>query len=518
MNSLNLSDESKKAEKTAKVFTPNIYRKPIVKEEMEKEAGNDTTPVAPVNYVPGAVPVQVDQRSSGNHANVVTGFDFDGFIQKEAQLVEIRKRYELEISEYEAKQKELDDLRSKFSDQEKALNKKCSILKSAMEKADRAIPKEKKEGLENEIAEFEKRRSEFESKVKEFESSRRDHEKEFSEYSSKMEELTSLRSTYDAELEEYSKKKAELDEQCRSLEEKLASGEEISLELAEATCPAAVEVLKESFYAELKELNRKKADIETLRTQLEDDESLLTEKRSSIEKMKGHIQTELSEISNKATELERSVATYEERLKSHEDKELSFQDKVKAFEDMKIEFKAEREKLKLDHEEKIKAYEKTFEDMKANFKTEREQLKLKHEENIKAHEEKEHAFHEDMKALEARKAEIRAETEKLGQKREENSKFEAEMENALAEMEAKRKELDEMVEKTNKEIGNHVTIHRQDLDIKKLNNKLEQQTIYIQSLESNVADLKRSLEEARSDFKKNEVFSQILKTNIELMR
>jgi chromosome segregation ATPase len=486
MSSLNLSGENKKAEKSSKVFTPNIYRKPIVKDEKENEAKHEASTISLMNYVPGNNQNIVSENKIP--ASSTPRFDVDGFIQKEAQLLEIRSRYESDILEYEEKQKELDELQSKFEEQEKALNIKCAILKSATERAKKAIPKEQTEKLEKEISAFEQKRSEFEIQVKEFESSRLDYEKKFDEYNARMEELSSLRSTYETEFEQYTQKKSELDEKCRYMEEKLSTGEELSIELAEATCPAAIEIIKSGYYAELKELNRKRADIETLKTELHDEESLLVEKRSSIEKIKEHIHTELIELGPKAKELETSIAVYEERVKAHEEKELVFLEKIKALDEKKTELKAERE-----------------------------ELRLKHEENIKVYEEKELGFHEDMKALEARKSELEVENDTIMQKREENSRFAEEMEKAFVEMEIRRKELGEMVEKTNREIGINVTIHRQDLDIKKLNNKLEQQTIYIQSLETSVSDLKRSLEEARSDVKKNEVFSNILKQNMELI-
>ncbi|WP_340820743.1 hypothetical protein [Methanolobus sp. WCC4] len=547
MSSRTLSDGNKKADRSPKVFTPNIYRKPIVKEE--NEAASVASSVTPQSYVPrkdqeqGNWPAADSSGRSDNDPNInsnnIPAFDIDGFVRKEAELLKIRQRYELEIGQYEEKQKELDKLRSEFSEQEKALNKKCAILKSAMERTEKSISKEQKEGLDKEIAEFEQKRSEFEKSLQ-------DHEKEYAEYDSGRKELSSLKSAYEAELEEYTQKKAELDKQCRSLEEKFASEDELSIDLAEDICPAAIDALREGYYAELKELNRKRSDIEIVKTQLEDAESLLAEKRSAVERTKGHLQVELTEIGNRAKELENSVATYEENLKVHEEKELSFQDKVKAFEEKRSEFKAEREKIRLEHEENLKACEKTFEERKAEFKAEREKLKLEHEESIrtfeetfeakkaemkaererlelehekhiKEYEEKENVFQQDMRSLEARNTELEAENKRLDQKREDNSKFESEMEKVLAEMEAKRKELDEMVEKTAREIGTQVTIHRQNLDIKKLNTKLEQQSIYIHSLESSIAELKRDLEGAMSDAKKNEVFSQILKTNIELI-
>ncbi|WP_094227031.1 hypothetical protein [Methanolobus psychrotolerans] len=486
MNPLNWSEESKKAEKPSKFFTPNIYRKPIVADEVEKEAKKDVSSAVPQNYVPGKNQNPVQERHEPVYG--VPGSDIEDLLQKESLLSEIKQRYESEISEYKEKQKELDELKSNFSDQEKELQNKCAIMKSAIQRSKRSMSSEQMEELEKEIAAFEQKRSEFENQIKEFEDSRLEYETKFAEYSSKMEELSSLRSTYEADFEQYRQKKSELDEMCRSLEEKLSAGEEISIELVDTKYPVAIEIIKSGYYAELKELNRKRADIETRRCQLEDEEIFLNEKLSSLGQIKERIHAELLELGPKTDELEISIAKYEESVNFHKEKELAFQEEVKVLEEKKAELEAETENLR-----------------------------LRYEESVNAHRENELAFQGEVRAFEEKKAGLEADDENLRLRREENARLEESMEKSLVEMEAKRKELEEMVEKTNREIGNHVTIHRQSLDIKKLNNKLEQQAIYIQSLETSVSDLKRCLEEARSDVKKNEVFSQILKQNLELL-
>lgn len=486
MNSSNWSEGKKKSEKSSKVFTPNIYRKPITTDDREKEVTKNVSSSGPQKYISGANSVHTHADQEPVYS--VPESEIEYLAQKESVLSDIKKRYESDISDYEEKQKELDELKSQFSEQEKSLRNKCAIMKSAVQRAERAIPPEQTAEVEKKITAFEQKRSEFEVQIKEFEDSRIGYEKELAEYTSKMEELSSLRSTYDSELKQYKQQKNELDEKCRSLEEQLSAGEEISLELSDITHPAAVEVIKSSYYSELKELNRRRADIETLKSELEDEEALLTEKRSSIGIIKENIHTKLAELGPKTDELEASRLKYEEGVRAHKEKEIAFQNEVKALEDKKAELVGEDEKLM-----------------------------LKHEENIQLHKEKELAFQDEMKALKERKTELEAEDEKLRFRSEENTRLEESMEKTLSEMESKRKELEEMVEKTNNEIGNHVTIHRQNLDIKKLNNKLEQQTIYIQSLEKSISGLKMSLEEAKSDVKKNEVFSQILKQNLELI-
>jgi chromosome segregation ATPase len=450
MNSFDPSGENKEEEKNVKVFTPNIYRKPVVSNEREKiprqeavaDVQNDIQNNGQNNNVKY---VSAPETENGEPVYRIPVADIEGLIQKESQLAEIRTRYESGIAEYEEKQKKIDELKEQFSDLEKDLKNKCSILSSAIKRAEKAeskIPADSKkksvpdETGENNTAEIEKGREEIKAELKQLKSSREEYEKQLAEHNTKMEELGALKSAYETEYEEYMNKRSELDGMCRELEQKLSDGEDLSLELKDKKCIAALEVLKSNYYNEFKELNHKRVDIETLRSRLEDEERIVNQKRSSIDEIKEHVNKELVEIGPKAEELEASLADYDERMKILEEKKSSYD----------------------------------------------------------------------------------AEETAIKQKREENTRLKESMERSVAEMERKRKELEEMIEKTNEEIGIHATIHRQHIDIRKLNNKLEQQTIYIQNLETSIAELKRELKEAKSDVKKNEVFSLILKQNLELMR
>ncbi|MDG6243515.1 MAG: hypothetical protein QCH31_03860 [Methanolobus sp.] len=486
MNSLNFSGDYKKDEKTPKLFTPNIYRKPITSNEHEKEGKRTASHSGPHNYVPENAGEPCDDEKETIYR--IPASDIDELVQKEALLSEIKKRYESEISEYEEKQKEISELKNKFAQQEKELREKCAILKAATEKTKKSIPREQTEKLEKEISAFEERRLEYEKRLKEFEASRSEYEKELSNHKIRMEELEQKKAAYENDLEQHTKKRSELDEKRRSLEEMISSGEQFTIELNDISYPAVIEEIKSGYYEQLQALNRKRADIETLKSELEDEEEFLAQKRFSIEKAKENIHKELLELGPKTVELDAAIVIYEESVKNHQEKELAFEEKIKAFEKKKIELNAEAENLELQHLQ-----------------------------TLKSHEEKEMVLQQRMKDLEQKKAELEGEEENIRSRREDNSRKEEDIKQSLSEMEARRSELERMIGKTNEEIGVHVTIHRQHLDIKKLNNKLEQQLIYIQSLESSVADLKRSLEEAKCDVKKNEVFSQILKQNIELI-
>nr|WP_321497797.1 hypothetical protein [uncultured Methanolobus sp.] len=447
MSSFDFSGENKGEgeEKTVKVFTPNIYRKPVVSNKNEKatrmEASSDVQSDTNNN---NARYNEAPDTGNGEPVYRIPVADIEGLLRKESQLAEIKARYDSEIAEYEDKQKKLDELKENFSVLEKDLNKKCSILGSAIKRAEKAelkVPAESRRDKNSSVSnsrdiDIEKGMEDIEGEIKQLKDSREEYEKQLAEHNVKMEELQALKSSYETEYEEYTNKRSELDGMCRELEQKLAEGEDISLELKDKKCIAALELLKSNYYTELKELNHKRVDIETLRSRLEDEERVIYQKRSSLDEIKEHINKELVEIGPKAEELEVSLADYNERMKTLEEKKASYE----------------------------------------------------------------------------------AEETAIRQKREDNTRLKESMERSVTEMERKRKELEEMIEKTNEEIGIHVTIHRQHIDIRKLNNKLEQQTIYIQNLENSIAELKRELEEAKSDVKKNEVFSLILKQNLELMR
>lgn len=220
---MNSSEGKKKSEKSPGVLTPNIYRKPIAIDNKGKEVTKDVSSSSPQKYIPGNNSVHAPANQESFYS--VPESDIEYLVQKESVLFEIKKHYESDINEYEEKQKELDELKSQFSEQERVLRNKCVIMKSAVQRAQRSIPPEQTSELEKKITAFEQKRAAFEVQVKELEDSRIRYEKELAEYSSKMEELASLKSIYKSELKQYKQLKNELDKKCRFLEEELLAAE-----------------------------------------------------------------------------------------------------------------------------------------------------------------------------------------------------------------------------------------------------------------------------------------------------
>ena len=220
---MNSSEGKKKSEKSSKVFTPNIYRKPIATDDRGKKVPKDVSSSSPQNYMPGDNSAHAPANQESFYS--VPESDIESLVQKESVLFEIKKRYEYDISECEKKQKELDELKIQFSEQERVLRNKCVIMKSAVQRAQSSIAPEQTTELEKKITAFEQKRSAFEVQAKEFEDSRFRYEKELAEYSSKMEELASLKSIYNNELKQYKQQKKELDKKWRFLEEELLAAE-----------------------------------------------------------------------------------------------------------------------------------------------------------------------------------------------------------------------------------------------------------------------------------------------------
>ncbi len=486
MNSLDWSDEKKKPEKQAQFFIPNIYRKPIERDDDNKELKKDTLSGDELQYVPWGGTANSGEKKQSFYK--ISKEDIDDIINKETVLSKIKEHYESEIAVYEEKNKEVEDLKVKLYEQKKELEKKCVILSSSIKKAAAIIPKETPEDLEKDIEILEIKHLELQKNAKELEDSKLELQKDLAEYNLKKENFSSLNLTYESELKQYRQKKAELDEKCRDLEEKITSGDDIPFDIDDPMYPAAIKVIRAGYYAELKALKSKYAEIESIKLELEDQEQVLAEKRSSIGTLKEQINAELIGLGPKTEELEASLQRYDKKLKAHKEKETSLQEDVNNFERKKEAFESEQKTLRLEYEEKLKV-----------------------------HTEKEFAFQEKMKVLEEKNAALVIEEESILSKSEENKRLEEDIERNYLDIASKKKELEGMLKKTKDEIGLQVTIHRQHLDIKKLNSKLEQQAFYIQNLEVSVADLKRSLGEARNDVKQNEVFSHILKQNLELI-
>ncbi|WP_292465323.1 hypothetical protein [Methanolobus sp.] len=602
MSSLNWSKNSKPSAKSRPNpdFTPNIYRKPVINEESRDKDSDSHTPESPGIY---------------NQKTIVKTLEFDleqlreqyeaqikEYREKEAVLTDVKERYNSQMKEYEEKQKHLEALKEDMSRQEELLGRKCTILKSVVLKAEESIPAAQVKELEEKRSVFEKDKAEFERQVEEFETSQKDYEQRFALLENKNTELSCLMSSYEEGMQEYLDKQKELEEKAHSLEEQLASGNDLSMNIEGLNCGTAIDLVKSRYYSELKELNRKRADLGTLREELENEESLLNAKSSSIMEIKEQVQSEFSRLIPQTAELEAAMEAHDNMVRVHEENERTLaqltqkydadyalfrqqQHELEEFltEQAKKEYALGKRKLaayesrklvdieiarinsrSVEFQEKVCAFEKDIEVYQQNILEYEENLRIYTENNNKLqastslYEEEFRSFEERRAALEeqklsisyeedvikqkqseidsnkskleseetkivswrseieSEKASLESELENIRLKREDTSKLESDLESGFNELESRRRELEDLLGTTEKEIGAHITLHRQHLDIRKVNTRLEQQSVYIKSLEDSLKEMQRTLEDAMSDARKQEMFSHILKMNMEL--
>ena len=602
MSSLNWSKNSKPAAKSLanQDFTPNIYRKPVINEDGRDKNPDSHTPESPGIYnqktVLKTLESDLEQLQERYEAQIKE------YREKEAVLIEVKARYDSQMEEYEEKQKHLDVLKEDMSRQEELLSRKCTILKSAVLKAEESIPAAQVNELEEKRSAFEKDKAEFEQRMEELKASQTDYEQQFILLESKKTELSGLMSRYEEEMQAYHDKQKELGEKLHSLEEQLASGNDLPIGIEGLNCGTAIDLVKSRYYSELKELNRKRADLGTLREELENEESLLNAKSSSIVEIKEQVQSEFSRLIPQTAELEAAMAAHEMRARTHEENEQMLAQLTRKYDDnyslfrqkqheleeilaqqVKKEYALGKRKLAVyesrklmdmeiarinsrsaEFQEKVCAFEKDIGVYQQNLLEYEENLRIYTEDNnklqasVSLYEEEFRSFEERRAALEeqklsilgeedvirqkqseidmgkreleaeeakviswrseieSEKASLEAELESIRLKREDTSKLEGELESGFSELESRRKELEDLLGTTEKEIGTHVTLHRQHLDLRKVNARLEQQSVYIKSLEDSLKEMQRTLEDAMSDARKHEMFSHILKMNMEL--
>ncbi|TGC11418.1 hypothetical protein [Methanolobus halotolerans] len=601
MSSLTWSKNAKQVNKGRQDFTPNIYRKPVKNDDEDKEQHMVPSSGGQGKTDPQGQDPKVKELEDGlEDIREKYEAEIREYRERETVLAEVKSRYESEMGEYRQKQEHLKQEMEELSRQEKDLNRKCALLISATSKVENLIPEIEINDLEEKRSAFEKQKADFEKQVAELESSKLEYEEQFSILENNRTELYNQNSSYEENLQSYMEKKDELEEKVRSLEEQMSSGSNLTADLADFNYAGAVEVVRFRYFSELKELNRKHADLRTLREELESEEALLMAKSSGVEEIKAQIEKEFSKLKPRASELENATWEYEEKAKKHSENERMLSDIISRYNVEYALFKQRQSELKelksvQEKQEydlvrrKLAAFEsgkllksevcrinslseelaekvRGFEENIVNYETDRlsyeEKLRVhteneeklcedisKYESELKVHEEKrleleklrsslsgsEDALREKQseidrhkkeleienesllahqKEVDVQRTELESELESIKSKLEDNKRLEKELETTSNELVSRRRELEGLVETTHKDIGTQVTIHRQHLDIKKMSTKLEQQSVYIQSLKKSLEELQGSLEDSR----KNEVFSEIVQMNIGILK
>ncbi|MDW7732750.1 MAG: hypothetical protein SCH66_10030 [Methanolobus sp.] len=268
----------------------------------------------------------------------------------------------------------------------------------------------------------------------------------------------------------------------------------------------ALEDIKNTYFRQLDEVEKKRAEIAIGKEEIKKEESLLIEEYERIREAKKLISMEYEELVIKNDELKLAKKEYEKKREDFSKKEKDLLSRVCRYElDL-----GSLEKRKCDN---YRIQRLQYEEELSTSKKEKRLRQTKERLDKKASE------------IAAQKADlisqelgIEVETEKVERQRK-YVEHQNEIMNAREkELESRKDELQKLGQKTENEIGKHTTIHRQHLEIKKLDSRIEQQADYIKGLEDELLETTIRLEVALSELKEMSICSRILEHNIELQQ
>jgi len=266
----------------------------------------------------------------------------------------------------------------------------------------------------------------------------------------------------------------------------------------------ALENIKNTYFRQLDEVEKKRAEIAMVKEQIRSDESLIVEEYSRIREAKRMISAEYEELLIKNDELRLSKKEFEKRRDDFLKRETDLKSRVDRYE------------LDLDSIEKRK--NEHYRVSRAQFEDElsicRRQKSIDHAKKIL--DSKEQMILAKKAELASWDMDIDVENEKIERKRNYVNHLYETLNSREKEAESRKCELIALKQRTEEEIGKHVTMHRQSLDIHKLDALTEQQYGYIGALEEEVAELNRKLSKATEDLKEMSICSKLLERNLHL--
>jgi chromosome segregation ATPase len=263
---------------------------------------------------------------------------------------------------------------------------------------------------------------------------------------------------------------------------------------------------KTAYFRQLDEIERLRAEIAQKKESINSAGSLISDDYEKICEAKKLISEEYENLLVQNDQLDAAKNEFEIKRTSFSAKESDLKSCIEKFE---IELKS-------------------FEDRKAKHDTKAELLN-KDEEKYREKEIKlstsEERFNKKIKELVFLKQEIKShevdnevEVEKIERIREYNKLLREKLLLEENKLKSREHELEELRKSTEKAIGTQMNLQRQNLNIKKLNARVEQQFSYIKTLEDNVLELKLKLERANKTLEEVTVCSRIFEQNLELLQ
>ncbi|WMW24880.1 hypothetical protein RE474_12470 [Methanolobus sediminis] len=266
-----------------------------------------------------------------------------------------------------------------------------------------------------------------------------------------------------------------------------------------------LEDIKASYFSQLDEVEKKRAEIALKKEQIKADEAHIMEEYHRIRDAKKLITKEFENLASKSEILKQAKKEYERKHVS--------------FLKLEAELATRMDKYDIDNNSLQKRNCEQYRVLRTQY--EEELAVRKRQKSLdrtrKKLESKAKEIADIKKEITSGEMDIEVETEKIERKREYVRYMRELLSTQEEEFSSREKELIQLKQKTEDEISKQVTIHRQQLDIIKKDARIEQQMAYIKILEDDLYELKSKLEKANEKLINMKLFSNIFEQNQELL-
>lgn len=267
-----------------------------------------------------------------------------------------------------------------------------------------------------------------------------------------------------------------------------------------------LEDIKTTYFSQLDEVDKKRAEIALKKEQIKADESLLIEEYHKIREAKKLISLEYEKLIIKTDELKFAKKEYERKKEEFSKNERELEYQMKKYEvdnDSLQKRKAENYRiLRSQYEEELTVSKRQKRLTKTKTRLDRKVEKI-------AAQKDEIASHEIDNEIE---------NEKFERRREYVKHLNETLSFREKEIESRDNELAELKQKTEEEIGKQVTIQKQHIGIRKKDARIEQQLDYIKILEHDILELEHKLKKTCEELRLIRIHSKIFEQNLGLIK
>lgn len=265
-----------------------------------------------------------------------------------------------------------------------------------------------------------------------------------------------------------------------------------------------LEDIKAKYFSQLDEVEKKRAEIAQKKEQIKADESQLVTDYHKIREAKKLIATEYEHLSNKSDMLKQAKKEYEQ-------KHVEFLKQEAELAICMDRYDIDRESLQKRNCEQYRVLRAQYEEELALNKKQKRLERTRKILDAKAME-----LSAKRKELSSGEMDFDIESEKIERRREYVRHLHQTLSEQEKEFESREKELIELQQRAEEEIGKQTTIHKQQLNIINKDARIEQQLAYIKILEDDIFELKNKLEQVNEKLTSKKVYSRIFEQNQEL--